>query len=134
MAGLCQLQALRLSSNASVRTRPQRPSLHAHLCVSRPKPSGRRLLVVRLSANVPSQASVSAPSLVERKGGGSKQPSGGGNGNVPKQLWRGLMKRLSNLPLALGEMFGLAALSAVGTVIEQNKASSRRIILSFRCR
>lgn len=76
---------------------------------------------MRLSANVPAQKSKSAPSLGEPRKGG-QQPSGGGNGDLPKQLWRGLMKRLSNLPLALAEMGALAALSAVGTVIEQNKA------------
>jgi hypothetical protein len=38
------------------------------------------------------------------------------------RAYRTVLRALSNLPLALGEMATLAALSAVGTVIEQNKA------------
>ena len=38
-----------------------------------------------------------------------------------KILYKRLLRRLSSLPLAIGEMFVIAGLSAVGTVIEQNK-------------
>ena len=38
------------------------------------------------------------------------------------RAYRTALRALSNLPLALGEMATLAGLSAVGTVIEQNKA------------
>lgn len=40
-------------------------------------------------------------------------------------LLRRAEKLLANFPLALGEMALLAALSAVGTVVEQNKARER---------
>lgn len=81
---------------------------------------GRRQVVVRISSSqAPPLKSTPAPA--ERRSE-KRQPSGGGGGDVPKQLWRGLVKRLSNLPLALAEMGALAVLSAVGTVIEQNKA------------
>lgn len=36
-------------------------------------------------------------------------------------IYKRILKRLSSLPLAVGEMILLAALSAVGTVIDQNK-------------
>lgn len=36
-------------------------------------------------------------------------------------MYKRTLRRLSSLPLAIGEMFVIAGLSAVGTVIEQNK-------------
>jgi cytochrome c biogenesis protein ResB len=36
-------------------------------------------------------------------------------------VWKQILRRLSSLPLAIGELALIAILSAVGTVIEQNK-------------
>jgi hypothetical protein len=36
-------------------------------------------------------------------------------------LWNRVLRRLSSLPLAIGELALIALLSAVGTIIEQNK-------------
>ena len=55
-------------------------------------------------------------------GGGAGGGGGGGRGFFSSKLWQQTMRRLSNLPLALGEMAVLAGLSSIGTVIEQNKA------------
>jgi hypothetical protein len=43
------------------------------------------------------------------------------------KAYRTALRALSNLPLALGEMATLAALSAIGTVIEQNKARAHAV-------
>lgn len=45
-----------------------------------------------------------------------------------RRVFRATTKALSNLPLALAEMAVLAGLSAVGTVIEQNKARERSCV------
>lgn len=44
------------------------------------------------------------------------------DGNQLRIAWRGLLRALANLPLAIAELAALAALSAVGTVIEQNRS------------
>lgn len=38
-----------------------------------------------------------------------------------KVLYNRLLRRLSSLPLAIGELGVIAVLSAIGTIIEQNK-------------
>lgn len=43
---------------------------------------------------------------------------------VLKILYKRLLKQLSSLPLAIGELLLIAALSSVGTLIEQNKPAS----------
>lgn len=43
------------------------------------------------------------------------------NPSLAKILYKRTLKRLASLPLAIGELFVLAGLSAVGTIIEQNK-------------
>ena len=45
----------------------------------------------------------------------------GADASLLKILYKRALRRLSSLPLAIGEMFVIAGLSAVGTVIEQNK-------------
>ena len=40
---------------------------------------------------------------------------------MAKVLWNRVLRRLSSLPLAIGELALIALLSAVGTIIEQNK-------------
>ena len=40
---------------------------------------------------------------------------------MAKVLWNRVLRRLSSLPLAIGELALIAVLSAVGTIIEQNK-------------
>jgi hypothetical protein len=45
----------------------------------------------------------------------------GADASLLKILYKRTLRRLSSLPLAIGEMFVIAGLSAVGTVIEQNK-------------
>lgn len=40
---------------------------------------------------------------------------------MPKILYKRALKQLSSLPLAIGELLLVAALSAVGTVIDQNQ-------------
>ena len=67
-----------------------------------------------------------------QNGGGSGGGNGGGGGFAGK-AWQQLLRRLANLPLALGEMAALAALSAVGTVIEQNKARAFPNIYTILC-
>jgi len=49
-------------------------------------------------------------------------PAEGSSGLSPRALWRKALRALSNLPLAIGELAVLAGLSAIGTVIEQNKS------------
>ncbi|KAF8709904.1 hypothetical protein HU200_029619 [Digitaria exilis] len=62
------------------------------------------------------------------KGEGETPASKGGNGNAATGLLRRVTKRtlsaLSNLPLAISEMFAIAALMALGTVIDQGEAPS----------
>lgn len=41
--------------------------------------------------------------------------------SVAKILYKRSLKSLASLPLAIGELFLLAGLSAIGTIIEQNK-------------
>lgn len=41
--------------------------------------------------------------------------------SIAKILYKRTLKSLASLPLAIGELFLLAGLSAVGTIIEQNK-------------
>ncbi|RVW48433.1 Cytochrome c biogenesis protein CCS1, chloroplastic [Vitis vinifera] len=52
------------------------------------------------------------------KGGGG----GGGFGGLVKRFPRKVLSLLSNLPLAIGEMFTVAALMALGTAIDQGEA------------
>eukprot|EP00884_Botryococcus_braunii_P008588 jgi/Botrbrau1/17730/Bobra.0166s0151.1 len=66
-----------------------------------------------------------SPSLNEEDAGinprGGPQPKPPGE-SVPGRLWRILLRRLSSLPLAIGELAVIAALCALGTIIEQNKS------------
>eukprot|EP00191_Tetraselmis_sp_GSL018_P011218 CAMPEP_0177606048 /NCGR_PEP_ID=MMETSP0419_2-20121207/17077_1 /TAXON_ID=582737 /ORGANISM="Tetraselmis sp., Strain GSL018" /LENGTH=167 /DNA_ID=CAMNT_0019100339 /DNA_START=118 /DNA_END=617 /DNA_ORIENTATION=- len=84
-------------------------------------------LVKRLSSSTRSDPSGAAPSLTdgtERKGRAPPpppQPPGGPQGPQAKILWRRLIKSLSSLELAIGELAVIAGLSAVGTIIPQNE-------------
>ncbi|KAB2603046.1 cytochrome c biogenesis protein CCS1 [Pyrus ussuriensis x Pyrus communis] len=69
------------------------------------------------------------PPLVEKSGdaaGGEEAPvkSGGGTGvmGLVKRLPRRVLSVLSYLPLAIGEMFAIAGLMALGTFIDQGEA------------
>ncbi|KAK4562838.1 hypothetical protein RGQ29_005355 [Quercus rubra] len=80
--------------------------------------------------------SEAAPSLAEKGGDGDGGGGGGeGNGNgevkaksggnlmrLVKRFPRKVLGILSNLPLAIGEMFAVAALMALGTFIDQGEA------------
>ncbi|XP_028765837.1 cytochrome c biogenesis protein CCS1, chloroplastic [Neltuma alba] len=60
-------------------------------------------------------------------GGGNGPPpessgSKGGVSGMGRLLMKRVLKVLSNLPLAIGEMFAIAALMALGTVIDQGEA------------
>lgn len=72
-----------------------------------------------------------APPVSEESGSGNgvvppKAAGGGGGGGGPlgfvKRLPRRVLSVLSNLPLAIGEMFAIAALMALGTFIDQGEA------------
>nr|CAB3493076.1 unnamed protein product [Digitaria exilis] len=77
-----------------------------------------------VSSSQPQQGGGSAT----EKGEGETPTSKGGNGNAALGLLRRVTKRtlsaLSNLPLAISEMFAIAALMALGTVIDQGEAPS----------
>ncbi|CDO97088.1 unnamed protein product [Coffea canephora] len=73
-----------------------------------------------------------APSLSEEgtagiSNGGTRQPAtrksqlGGVGGSWKSSIWRRVLAILSNLPLALAEMAAVAALMALGTVIDQGE-------------
>ncbi|KAK4401576.1 Cytochrome c biogenesis protein CCS1, chloroplastic [Sesamum angolense] len=67
-----------------------------------------------------------APAVSGESGGGSVPPQPPGSKKVGSWKLKGLPKRvlalLSNLPLALAEMFAVAALMALGTFIDQGEA------------
>ncbi|CAM6106751.1 unnamed protein product [Calypogeia fissa] len=42
--------------------------------------------------------------------------------SFPRIIWRGTLRRLSSLRLAIAELFVIAGLSALGTIIEQNES------------
>ncbi|XP_073022881.1 uncharacterized protein [Primulina eburnea] len=85
-------------------------------------------LQVPIKTNIVAPEPGGAPVVSEKGGGGS----GGAPLKVPRSkkdsswLLKGFSRKalaaLSNLPLAIAEMFALAALMAVGTVIEQREA------------
>ncbi|TKY67527.1 Cytochrome c biogenesis protein CCS1 [Spatholobus suberectus] len=52
----------------------------------------------------------------------SSKKKGGGLSGVAKFLRRKTLQILSNLPLAIGEMFAVASLMALGTIIDQGEA------------
>lgn len=134
MAALCVPLGLCEAAHAPVRrARVQGLARPVHVTHRRLQ-SRRGLLILRASATVPPQKSQRAPVLTDGGGGGGggQQPTGGGGADVPKQLWRGLMKRLSNLRLALAEMAMLAGLSAFGTIIEQNKVRLHELWAALR--
>jgi len=66
-----------------------------------------------------------APGLRDAAGRPRAPPPGGGPAgrgpSLRKLLWKRTLRQLSSLPLAIGELAVIAALSAVGTIIEQNK-------------
>ncbi|KAK7319302.1 hypothetical protein RJT34_04021 [Clitoria ternatea] len=68
----------------------------------------------------------SPPPLTENDGanGGSENVpvSSKKKGGMAKKLSRKILQILSNLPLAIGEMFAVAALMALGTLIDQGEA------------
>ncbi|KAK9287016.1 hypothetical protein L1049_015424 [Liquidambar formosana] len=72
-----------------------------------------------------------APVLSEEGGGGganeevpakARSVGGGGLGLLLKRVPRKVLAVLANLPLALGEMFTIAGLMALGTIIDQGEA------------
>ncbi|GMI74619.1 hypothetical protein like AT1G49380 [Hibiscus trionum] len=63
----------------------------------------------------------SAPELSNEEGK-AKTESGGGAWRVIRRLSKRVLSVLSNLPLAIGEMFTIAALMALGTAIDQGEA------------
>ncbi|KAJ6345946.1 hypothetical protein OIU78_008577 [Salix suchowensis] len=75
----------------------------------------------------------SAPPVVSEESGGGGGGGGGNGEKVPvktgtgalgllKRLPRKVLAVLSNLPLAIGEMFAIAVLMALGTLIDQGEA------------
>ncbi|CAN1255502.1 Cytochrome c biogenesis protein CCS1, chloroplastic [Linum perenne] len=66
----------------------------------------------------------SPPPLSEEKesGGGGKKKENGAAVRSAKKVWRKVLTLLSNLPLAIGEMFVIAGLMAVGTLIDQGES------------
>ncbi len=56
-----------------------------------------------------------------RSNGGPPPPPQSGGLSVIKVLYNRLLRRLSSLPLAIGELAVIALLSAIGTIIEQHK-------------
>lgn len=79
---------------------------------------------IRSDDAAPSLTDQPAPGLNSSRGRLPKQlpPSPqGGSPSIFKILYKRTLRRLSSLPLAIAEMFVIAGLSAVGTVIEQNK-------------
>ncbi|KAL4363158.1 hypothetical protein GQ457_04G003150 [Hibiscus cannabinus] len=64
----------------------------------------------------------SAPELSNEQGKAKAEESGGGTWRVIRKLPRKVLSVLSNLPLAIGEMFTIAALMAIGTAIDQGEA------------
>jgi len=104
------------ATRLALRTRRQglaAPFTHAQ---ARPPDLLPRLL--RCSRRLVTSRAVSAPELRDATlpSPSPRPPPPGG------RVTRRLLTALSNLPLALGEMAALATLSAVGTVIEQNKS------------
>ncbi|KAF3571297.1 hypothetical protein F2Q69_00058421 [Brassica cretica] len=106
--------------------------------LSRPSPRFYRTRTISLTTNCKLQnpqdgnktgsitktisLSDSAPPVTEEssvKGGGNG--GGGGGGGFLKRLPRKVLSVLSNLPLAITEMSTIAALMALGTVIEQGE-------------
>ena len=140
MSGLSRLSrpwpsALVLSSGQSEPIRRRRAAATrtvsygaCQLCSLRPAVRGRQRMAAISSQG--SEAVADEADQGDENGGGSGGGGGGGGGAASK-AWQQLMRRLSNLPLALGEMAALAALSSVGTVIEQNKACNLSFILMY---
>ncbi|CAI5989286.1 unnamed protein product [Closterium sp. NIES-64] len=69
----------------------------------------------------------------ERSGASGGGGGGGGGGkNSPSwadALWRGTLRRLASFPLAIGLLFAVAGLCAVGTLIEQGARPSDYMVL-----
>ena len=68
-----------------------------------------------------SAPSPSEPAHQRRRNKGEPPPPRGTGPSVFKVLYNRVLRRLSSLPLAIGELGVIAALSAIGTIIEQNK-------------
>ncbi|TKV91116.2 hypothetical protein SEVIR_9G074200v4 [Setaria viridis] len=125
---------------------PRLPTRRLHVSCDAPRGSGRSGGVGGRRETIPAGASkakkqivffdaappVSQPqpqqggSVVEK--GESEKPTKEGSGNAALSLLRRATKKtlaaLSNLPLAISEMFTIAALMALGTVIDQGEAPS----------
>lgn len=97
--------------------RPRRQGLAAPLAHAPARPPASLPRSLRCSRRLVAARAVSAPELRDATPPSPppRPPPPGG------RVTRRLLTALSNLPLALGEMAALATLSAVGTVIEQNK-------------
>lgn len=79
---------------------------------------------IRSDDAAPALADQPAPGLSTNRGRLPNQLPPAPQGSEPsllKILYTRTLRRLSSLPLAIAEMFLIAGLSAVGTVIEQNK-------------
>lgn len=86
---------------------------------------------------------VSPPPLTEDddiNGGNGNVPvssrnKGGGVSGLAKKLSKRVLQILSNLPLAIGEMFTIAALMALGTFIDQDPASQgfKKMVIFALC-
>ena len=72
-------------------------------------------------AGLSSAPSPSEPARQRRRNNGEPPPPPGTGPSVIKVLYNRVLRRLSSLPLAIGELGVIAALSAIGTIIEQNK-------------
>lgn len=79
---------------------------------------------IRTDEAAPSLIDQPAPGLSSGRGRLPNQLPPTPQGKAPsllKILYKRMLRRLSSLPLAIGEMFVIAGLSAVGTFVEQNK-------------
>ncbi|KAG6552977.1 hypothetical protein Mapa_005314 [Marchantia paleacea] len=68
---------------------------------------------------------VSTQSLESRRLSSSQSSSSGDSSSwnlTPRSVGRRVLRELSSLQLAIGELFAIAGLSALGTIIEQNEA------------
>lgn len=79
---------------------------------------------------------LSQESFSNRAPRSSNNDGPGPSGPSPlKVAWNRVLRQLSSLPLAIGELAVIAVLSAIGTVIEQNKSLSfyMRVLHSIPC-
>lgn len=151
-AAPCRVQRVHADCQpAAVRDRPAAPPAAA--CCAHPQQRRRARLLPGGALQTRGQAGRAvAPSVAGTARGarlaapaGAVSPAGPAGGEPPStptptpppppppgssalggRVYRTALRLLSNLPLALAEMAALAALSSVGTIIEQNKARATR--------